>query len=366
MPRRLLLLPAVLAVLAAAPAHAAEVTIGSDLAAPATLDHADGNDWVAWNTALPDGQLVQSPVQGEINLVRVKGFMQLEGKDQKPPDVPGYGSDVDVQVHITVLRPQADGRVVMVGSSVSQNLPLPLAQDPNQINTYTRDQLDKPDGADGKGGTRLCIQKGDYIGYASTGGFGGDARQNPEQIYTDGAHFQVFGAVRTRSASSIFNRGGAFTDSPFGASPVGGRELLLQAVIGTRENARYTCRTDAEKKENLDYVKPAATPAATPAPVVGVARLLKPRTAPKVRGMKVRIPVVCSAVAACSGTVSLRTYARSKAFTIPAGTTGVVELALNRTAAKKLKRKGARLTVKAMLANTTGTRSTLRFLIKRA
>ena len=149
---------------------------------------------------------MQSPVQGEVNPVRVKGFMQLEGKDQKPPDVPGYGGDVDVVLHVAVLRPRADGSVQMIGSSVSQDLPLPLTQNPDQINTYTRSELDLPDGADGKGGTRLCIQKGDFIGYAPTGGFGGDARQNPEQIYTKGVHFQVFGASRTGSLERLRSR----------------------------------------------------------------------------------------------------------------------------------------------------------------
>ena len=112
-------------------------------------------------------------------------------------------------MHAMVLRPQGDGSVAVPPGGVSEDLPLPLEQDPNEIHTYTRAKLTKPDGADGKGGTRLCIQKGDYLAFTTSGGFGGFAQDNPEQIYVDGAEFQVFGPSRT--TTSFLRQGGAFT-----------------------------------------------------------------------------------------------------------------------------------------------------------
>ena len=51
-------------------AGAAEVVIGPDLSTvpAATAFASDGNDWAAWNT----GDLFRSPVQGEVNVVKLK------------------------------------------------------------------------------------------------------------------------------------------------------------------------------------------------------------------------------------------------------------------------------------------------------
>ena len=210
--RSLLAVPIALLALAA-PAAAEEVVIGSDLQADATISYSDGNDWAAWNTDLASGGLVKAPVQGEVNIVNLKGRMNLEGRAQQPPDV---------VMHAMVLRPQDNGSVAVVPGGVSENLPLPVGSDPNQINTYTRAQLTKPDGADGKGGTRLCIQKGDYLSFTTSGGFGGFAQDNPEQIYVHGAQFQVFGATRSTSFSTT--RAGPTTSSRSAAGrPPGAR-----------------------------------------------------------------------------------------------------------------------------------------------
>lgn len=370
MSRRRLLLPVLLAGLVTAPAHAAEVTIGSDLAAPATVAFSDGNDWAAWNTTLASGGEVTSPVTGEVNVVKLKGSLLPDRND--PTFVP------DVVMHVMVLRPQDDGTVKTVSGGVSRDLPLPFGGDPQRINTYTRAELDRPDGADGKGGSRVCIQKGDILSFTTSGGFGGFAKDNPKQVYTNGAPFQVF-ASGVRSVISDHLMGGAYPEEGTIRgikTGQGGRELLMQATVGTRENARYTCRTDAEKKENLDYVKPVVpTPTTTvkdpygvptQIPVNGVATLIKPKKAPKVRNKKVSIPVQCSAAGACAGRLGLRNYSGNKAFSMTAGQKGVVTLKLNTRAAKKLKRKGARLTVKATLTNAAGAKSVMRFLIKRA
>lgn len=334
--------------------------MGSDLKADATLFANNGEDWAAWNTAIgTPGALAQSPVQGEINSVRLKGFMRLEGRAQKPPDV---------LMHVIVLRPQGDGTVALAGqkdgTGVSANLDLPLVQDPTHITSYDREQL--------SGTGRLCVQKGDYIALAPTGGFGGNAAENPEQIYVYGAQFQVF-ARSPGSSSDYFERHGAFDFSAFRGKANDGQELLMNATIGTRENARYTCRTAAEQRENLDKPQPVATPAPTatnpyalPPATVGRAALVKPRKAPKVRGKKVKLPVSCSAAGACAGTLALRTYAKAKRFTLAAGQTATVTLTINRRARKKLKRRGARLTVKAMLVSADGYKQNLRFKIKRA
>ncbi len=360
MPTRLTLLAAVLAVFAFTPfARAADVTIGSDLAAPATLEYHDPNDWAAWN---PD--MLQAPAQGEINVVNLKGRINPEGR--AAPIRP------DVVMHVMVLRPQGDGSVAVAPGGVSEDLPLPFGGDANQVSTYTRANLTKPDGADGKGGTRLCVQKGDYIAFTTSGGFGGFAQDNPEQVYVNGAEFQVFAPSRT-TTTLFHNQGREYGYDPFRPSFGDSRELLMNVTIGTRENARYSCRTDSEKAENLD-AKPAApsvTPSpyavATPTPApVGRATLVKPRKAPKVKRTKVKLALKCSTVGACSGTLALRTYTKAAKFLLAAGQTKRVTLTLNKKARKKLKRKGARLTVKAMLVSADGSKQSLRFKIKKA
>ena len=146
----------------------------------------------------------------------------------------------------------------------------------------------------------------------------------------------------------------------------------MNATIGTRENARYTCRTAAEQRENLD-AKPAA-PSATPSPYavptpapapLGRATLVKPRKAPKVKGKKVKLALRCSTAGACSGTLALRSYA-SAAVPPGGGPEEARHATLNKKARKKLKRRGARLTVKAMLVSADGYKQNLRFKIKKA
>ncbi len=362
--RSLLAVPLIL-LAAAAPAGAEEVLIGSDLKADATFAYSDGNDWSAWNTELASGGLVKAPVQGEVNVVNLKGRMILEGRAQQPPDV---------VMHVMVLRPQDNGSVAVVPGGVSENLPLPIGSDPNQINTYTRAQLTKPDGADGKGGTRLCIEKGDYLAFTTSGGFGGFAKDNPEQTYVHGAQFQVFGA--TRSISMFHNQGGAYDFQPFRGGENGGREVLMNATIGTRENARYTCRTEAEKRENLDYkpvtAEPGTTTPGTPAApgsatlAASEAAIPKPRRAPKVRGKRVRISLLCPGPGACGGKLALRSYtARAASFALAPGQRANVTLELNQAARRKLRKKGAGLTVKAMVTHADGSHTTRRFVIRR-
>lgn len=368
MSRRRSLLAAPLAVLAlAAPASAAEQTFGSDLEATPTIAYSDGNDWSSWNTSLASGGLVRSPVTGEVNVVRLKGGMILEGREQQPP-APG------LVAHVLVLRPQDDGRVAIAGyTGISHDLPLPIysEDDPNRVTTWTRSQLTRPEGHP-DGPSRLCIQEGDYLGFTTSGGFGGFYDENPEQIYVNGARFQVFAPVR-QSTSLVHNQGGAYDFKPFQGTRAAGRELLMNATVGTREDARWTCRTAAEKKENLDAPTPKVTGTdpgpgtAGPASAYAGATIPVPARTPKVRGRKVNITLSCPGPNGCGGALSLRGYTtRAKKFLIAAGQTATFTVRLNRAARRKLPRRGAGLTVKAIVAHPNGTHTTRRFVIRRA
>ena len=150
----------------------------------------------------------------------------------------------------------------------------------------------------------------------------------------------------------------------------------MNATIGTRENARYTCRTDAEKKENLDTTPVTAprpttpgTQPAAPGPAtitVSAAAIPKPRRAPKVRGKRVRISLICPGPGACGGKLALRSYTtRAASFALAAGQRASVTLTLNKAARRKLRKKGAGLTVKAMVTHPDGSHTTRRFVIRR-
>jgi hypothetical protein len=331
-------------VLVPAGAHAARVTIGSDLSAPATAARSDPNDVVFWPAALRSGGAIDVPVAGQAIIMRLKGGTQQPQGAPKDP-----AADI---MHFVVLRPQLDGTWRTTATSVEHRAPvIGRGADENTISTFTSVNP-------------LCVQPGDRIGLAEVGGF-------DPSLFPDGLPYQVFGAV-PGSATNEFRAGGAIDE---GRTVVRGMrvedtELLLQVVIGTGSSARPTCGGTAPSGSDPGLLPepPDPTPDPTPTPAPGVARafVLKPKRAPKLRHGKVKLPIRCAATASCSGALELRArgkrIGRSR-YKLAAGATGTVRVKLTR-AARRLVRRSGRLRVSARV--TAGGQRSSRVLTIRA
>jgi len=207
----------------AAPADAARVTYGSDLAAPATIEHATPNDSVFFNDALAAGDGVRVGVTGHVIEVRVKGRIVPSEQTLR-----GGAGPFDV-VHFQVLRPQPDGSWLVPQYGTSTDYRMPWAGDDDQITTFrTTHQYDA-----------LCVQPGDRVDLATMGGY------DPNAGYPDGTPFRVFGRVPGSSVLQYaaqgtegVNNGTTFRPQTRHAD----QELLMRFVVGTGDDARPSCR----------------------------------------------------------------------------------------------------------------------------
>jgi hypothetical protein len=329
--------------LAPASAHAARVTIGSDLSAPATAARSDPNDVVFWPAALRSGGAIDVPVAGQAIIMRLKGGTQ---QPQGAPNDPA--ADI---MHFVVLRPQPDGTWRTTATSVEHRAPvIGRGADENTITTFTSVNP-------------LCVQPGDRIGLVEVGGY--------DSLFPVGLPYQVFGAV-PGSATNEFRAGGAIDE---GRTVVRGKriedtELLLQVVVGTGSSARPTCGGTAPSGSDPGLLPEPSdpTPDPTPTPAPGVARafVLKPARAPKLTRGKVKLPIRCAATASCSGTLELRARGRRigrSRYKLAAGATGNVSVKLTR-AGRRFVRRAGRLRVSARV--TAGGKRTSRVLTIRA
>ena len=95
--------------------------------------------------------------------------------------------------NVAFVRPQPDGRDRLIVAT--ENLPAALRRRPeNRINDFNLQALP----------ARICVQPGDHIALATSGGFGNHFPQYgsyPDDSYADGAQFRMFGRV----AGSSFN-----------------------------------------------------------------------------------------------------------------------------------------------------------------
>lgn len=324
------------ALLFAAPASADFVTIGSDLSAPATSVESNPNDWSAWNTRLASGGGVVAPVEGELNSVKIKGFVLQQ-----------YSSPVSVNVQ--VLHPQPDGRVQATVTSLP--LPMPTTRDQNQITTFTRDQLVVPT-------ARMCVEPGDFISFFTNGGF---------EVHPEGLQAQVFGSVPS-STSALFESPSAEAnpgqERPFPGTPTAGRELLLQAEIGSGVNARFACGgteglptgggggggggtggggggTGGGDGGNGDGGQPPAGPA-----TLKVAKVRRST----VKRNRFALKLACRDSAACRGQlliVRAKKTLASKRVTVPGDGSVRVRVKLNRLGRKLFRKQGRTLNVTA-------------------
>lgn len=203
MRRRLLCAPALLLVFAA-PAQAGYVTIGSDLKAKASRKQATPVDSVYWNTKLASGRRVRSPKNGLVVRMRIKGRV-----------IP-RGARPDVVMNLQTLRP--GGSAAPTATQTAGPFPFPFGGPRNRISSYDV----RPKG--------MCVKKGEYLGLATSGGFGPG--------YPNGAEFAMF-AARPGSAYGQYTTPQPGRAYGYRAHP--GGELLMQIRIATGAAAGY-CR----------------------------------------------------------------------------------------------------------------------------
>lgn len=313
-----------LAILAPAPAAASadEVTIGSDLAAPATGARSDPNDVVWWGTAGVD-----VPLAGQAIIMRVKGgTRQPQGRSGYP--------DYDL-MHFVVLRPAGDGTWRTTATSVNLRMPvIGSGADANTVSVFT------------SGVAPLCVRPGDRIGLASVGGF-------DPTLFPQGLPYQVFGDVGG-AGSQEFLAGGAIAENRtvVRGARVPDAELLLQIVIGTGPDARPACGGTAPSGSDpgLDP-GPSGPPPPTAGPP-GRVRIPKPARDPRMFDGKVRLTLRCVTGADCAGALTLRARGKRigrRAFTLDAGETDGVSVRLSRKG-RRMARRAGRLRVTAKVA----------------
>lgn len=201
---RRLVLALVVTFALAGPAQAGYVTIGSSLKAKASRRQATPVDAVYWNTKLASGRRVRSPVRGQVVRMRLKGRV-----------VP-QGARPNVVMNLQTLRP--NGTAVPDPVLTAGPFDFPYGGRRNRITTYDV----APRG--------MCVEKGQYLGLATSGGFGPD--------YPNGAEFAMFAARK----GSVF---GQYTtpqpDNAYGFREHRGGELLMQIRIATGKRAGF-CR----------------------------------------------------------------------------------------------------------------------------
>jgi len=214
---------------AAAPASAARITLGSDLGATPYVTLSQGADTAYWATQVA-GKALTVPVDGQIVQVRVKGSAMREA---------GAANDPATMVHFQSLEPAAkNGTHKVFLTSAPAYLPV---DDPGAVSTFSPENL--------------CVHKGGSVAFNTIGGFmwGGalDAPLNSSQ-YLHGTPWRIFASASkattawyskdngTKNGDALTPRGGATAREGYGAT-MKGRELLMQVVVATGMDRSEPC-----------------------------------------------------------------------------------------------------------------------------
>jgi hypothetical protein len=201
----LLLLPAA--------AQADVVTFGSDLQGTPSLEDNHQADVLYFNQ---EGQknTTQSPVDGEIVAVRIKGTIL-------PRRSGAATKEIDRLFHIQTLKPNGNGNYTVLTSS--NNYYFPFDVDPNTVSEY-------------KSASPQCVSAGDIVDFNDIGGWQG----NPGD--PDGTRYQIFqrspgNNVLWFSGDAKTNIGQSFTAEP----PMREQEIMMQVVVATGYDAATNC-----------------------------------------------------------------------------------------------------------------------------
>jgi hypothetical protein len=336
--RRLIGVVMVMCGLVAVPAaHAERYTIGSDLSAAATLSNPHPVDTAFWTGGLSSGAAFTSPVKGQAIIVRLKGSIA---------PVPGGATPFDL-IHFQTLRPQSDGSLKVIVSS-EDDYHLPVGGDPNQVNTWTS--------------SFLCVEKGDVIAFANSGGYDNNG-------YPNGVTYQVFGSVPGSSVNSFTGEGKDMNGDVLTGTAIPNQELLMQVVIGTGGDARPYCGGTST------HPNPGAFPPASDGgsgggggggggggtSPGGTAKVPKQKL--RVRKGKMKVKVSCSG-GTCKDTL-LVSYKSNKVashkFTLASGKSATYKLKLTSYGRRLLKKNHGKSTVKLGAGGPT-----IRIVMRRA
>jgi hypothetical protein len=211
-PLRLLLTCLVATLAIAAPAHAAVTIFGSDLSAPANRVNAHGADTAFWNAALPGGQAVTAPEEGQITSIKVKGGVLTSTKDNRLARL----------IHFQILRPVSATRHRV--QLTSAGFYLPRSDDQQVVTTYNKL-------------VNMCVKKGDIVDLNTIGGF--EFRANDAVA---GSQLQVFSDVPGASVRWYEKDGGTNNGTTLPSfTEDAGQELLMQTVVSSGPNASDFC-----------------------------------------------------------------------------------------------------------------------------
>ena len=344
-----------LALLAPASSQAALSTFGSDLSAPASIEHAHQADTAYWVTALSGSAVAQVPHDGQIKAVRIKG-MAIKRADSRPAGSVGG----ETMFHVQAIA----GSTFRI---TSQALYLPNAGDPQQVNSF--------------GLENFCVKEGERIAFNTVGGFDGvgdqvGAGNNPLSPYPMGTPLRIFGAAS--SATTHFYEQANGTDNgeamaSNGSGPreadqggvttgtLGGEELLMQMTIATGDDRSYECGGPNTYRP-ADPVK-APKPGGGGAPP-GVQKTTIPKQRVNVSRKGVAgMALFCQPGAkACVGKVSIvvqrgakTVVVGSKSYSIKAKSTGKLKVRLNKAGFRLFKQRKRKLPVTVTAVTGPGT-----------
>jgi hypothetical protein len=266
-----------------------------------------------------------SPVKGQAIITRLKGSIAPAAGAAAPFDL----------IHFQVLRPNAAGGWTVVVSS-EDDYHLPVGGDPDQVNTWTS--------------SFLCVEPGDVIAFADSGGYDPNG-------YPQGVPYQVFGNVPDAATNTFTGEHKDNNGDTLSATALPGQELLLQAVIGSGPDARPACGGTSKYPNPGAYPSPDTSggsgsggdPVTTPAPVTPKGVATVPAQKLRVRKNLLKVRVACSSAGPCQDTLLL-TYKRSKvaskSFALAAGRSGTSTLTLTKYGRALLKRNKGKSTVK--------------------
>lgn len=201
---------------APAPGHAAVITFGSDLTAPADTVQRRQADTAYWQTAFADGRSPLAPAAGQITSFRLKGI----ALSNPIAGVPGG----ETMFHLQALRARADGSFQILRSSAAFYVP-PKTADPQTITTYVPENF--------------CIDAGDVLVFNTVGGWDGIVNQTGP--YPLGTPLQVFSSVPGSSVSEFMEADKTNNGDIITARASHRQELLMQLDVATGPDATPLC-----------------------------------------------------------------------------------------------------------------------------
>lgn len=326
---------------AASPANAGKLTLGSNLNAAATVVDAQGADTAFWLNSV-DGGMVTVPEAGQVISIRVKGSALKEKG----------AADPATMVHFQTLN-APDGRGARQIHLTSAPFDMPI-DNPNAISTFEPENL--------------CVNPGGAVAFNTIGGFKwGGSLDAPldDRYYHKGTPWQIFAASSlastawyskdngTKNGMTVTPDGGRGAAEGYGRIEEG-RELLMQVVVATGDDRSESC---GGPRRHADGSLVQTGPDASYMKVVTAGG--KPQQPYVTKNRKFSAGVYCGGEAnpTCAGTATMLIGKRVIAtapFSFPAMSTGKIAMRLGKKDFAKLNRL-KKLRVTFVLAAPFGT-----------